>query len=107
MRKFITIAIIALTAALGTGAADAQVRIKAFGNPAIMKPKIPRVRPVKPKMLLMPPSQALRGAMKLVPNAKALKVARNGQNYIVSLKSGGTIKRVTVNSATGAATVLP
>ena len=107
MRKFITIAIIALTAALGVGAADAQVRIKAFANPSVMKLKIPRVNPVRPKILLMLPSQALKRAMRLVPNAKPLKVTPAGQNYIVSLKSGGTIKRVTVNSATGAATVLP
>ena len=106
MRKFITIAIIALTAALGAGAADAQVRIKAYGNPGVARLKIPRVM-VQPKIVNLPPSAAIRAAMRMMPGAKALGVKIRGQTYIVRLKSGGTIAQIGVNSVTGAASRLP
>ena len=106
MRKFITIAIIALTAAFGAGAADAQVRIKVFANPGVARPKIPRVM-VMPKIVKLPPSVAIRTAMKFMPGAKALGVKLRGQTYIVRLKSGGTIAQIGVNSVTGAASRLP
>lgn len=109
MRKFLIIAVIALTAAFGAGAADAQVRIKVFVNPGVSAPKAPRLRvnPVRPKLLIIPPSRAMRIAMRSFPNAKPLKVQQTGKNYVVSLKSGGTIKRVTVDAVTGAVTSGP
>ena len=106
MRKYLTIAVIALTAAFGAVSADAQVRMRPVMNPGVAM-KGPRVNPVRPKLLILPPSAALKRAMRLVPNSKPLKVVQSGQNYVVSLKSGGTITRVTVNAATGAITSGP
>jgi len=106
MRKYLTIAVIALTAAFGAVSADAQVRMRPVVKPGVMM-KAPRVNPVKPKLLILPPSAALKRAVQMVPNAKPIKIVQKGQNYVVSLKSGGTIKRVTVNAATGAITSGP
>ncbi len=112
MRKFLAIAVIALTAAFGAGTADAQVRIKIMTNPGIgaikqRGPRIPRVNPVRPKILLIPPSRAVKLAQRAFPNTKPLKVTPSGKNYIVSLKSGGTIRRVMVDAVTGAVTSGP
>ncbi|WP_373503885.1 hypothetical protein [Aestuariivirga sp.] len=112
MRKFLTIAVVALTAALGAGLADAQVRVKPM-NPNVMVPKaqkaprVQQVKPVKPNVVLLPPSAALKRAMGTVPNAKPLGVKLRGQTYVVRLKQGGTIKQLSVNSVTGAVTPLP
>lgn len=104
MRKLLTIAVVALSAALGAvGTVDAQVRIKpnvgqTIKNPAI---KMPRVQPVKPRLNVLPPSAAVMRAMSVVPQAKALGVKLRNQTYIVRLKSGGTIRQVGVDSVTG------
>jgi hypothetical protein len=111
MRKFLTVAVIALTAALGSGAADAQVRIRAVINPGVMMQKGPRVHPrinpVRPKLLILPPSAAIGRAVNMMPGSKAIGVKLRGQTYVVRLKSGGTIARVGVDSVTGAASLLP
>ena len=109
MRKFLIIAVIALTAAFGAGAADAQVRFKVLVNPGVMAPKAPRVRinPVRPKMVVILPSRALTIASRMMPGAKAIGVQLRGQTYIVRLKSRGTVAKIGVNSVTGAASPLP
>lgn len=107
MRKFITILVVALTTAFGAVGAEAQVRIKPVINPNIMVPKAPRVKPVQPKILIMPPSVAIKQALKVNPGAKALSVKPAGQSYIVKLKQGATIKQLSVNSVTGAVSPLP
>ena len=104
MRKFLTMFIVALTAALGVEMADAQVRVRPYANPGIMVPKPPRamrVRPVRPRLMVLPPSKAVRIAMRAVPNAKPLNVKLRGDTYVVRLKSGGTITQVGVDSVTG------
>jgi hypothetical protein len=111
MRKFLAIAVIALTAAFGGASADAQVRIKVFAYPGIgavkqRGPKIPRVNPVKPKIVVLPPSAALRRALAIMPNAKPLGVTLRGQTYIVRLKTRGTVAKIGVNAVTGAASPL-
>ena len=111
MRKFITILVVALTTAFGAVGAEAQVRIKPAINPNIMVPKAPRVKPVQPKIqpkiIIIPPSAAIRQALKQAPGGKALSVKLVGQTYIVKVKQGGTIKQLSVNSAPGAASPLP
>lgn len=108
MRKLLTIAVIALTAAFGAVGADAQVRTKPVYSPnVIVRPKAPRVKPVVPRTVLIPPSVALKHAMRLAPGAKPLGVKLRNQTYIVRFKSGNRIKQVGVNSVTGAASPLP
>ena len=112
MRKFLAIAVIALTAAFGAGAADAQVRIKVFTNPGIgaprlRGPKIPRINPVKPRIVMLAPSAAIRRALAIMPGAKPIGVRVQGQTYIVRLKSRGTVARIGVNMVTGVASPLP
>lgn len=107
MRKFLIVAIVALFAVLGVETADAQVRVRPFAKPGIMVPKPPRamrVRPVRPRLMILPPSKAVRAAMRAVPNAKPLGVKLRGDTYVVRLKSGGTITQVGVDSVTGAVT---
>ena len=110
MKKFIAI-LVALTAVLGSGLSEAQVRIKPMMNPNVMVPralKTPRVQPaIPPKFLLLPPSIALKRAMAMNPGAKPLGVKLRGQTYIVRLKQGGTITQLGVNPVTGAASPLP
>ncbi len=115
MRKFLAIAVIALTAAFGAGfgadSADAQVRIKIMTNPGmgapkLRGPKIPRVTPVKPKFNFLPPSAAINRALKIMPNAKPIGVRLQGQTYIVRLKTRGTVAKIGVNAVTGVASPL-
>lgn len=108
MRKLLTIAVVALMASLGAGLADAQVRVKPGVNPNVMvAPRAQRVKPVVPKNVIIPPSAALRRAMSAAPGAKPLGVKLRNQTYIVRLKSGNTIKQLSVNSVTGAVSPLP
>ena len=110
MKKFITIIIVALTAVLGTGLSEAQVRIKPVMNPNVMVPKalkIPRVQPFVPRIILLPPSVALKRALAMNPGAKPLGVKLRGQTYIVRLKLDGTITQLGVNPVTGAVSPLP
>ena len=112
MRKFLIIAVIALTAAFGAGAADAQVRIKMFVNPGIGAPKVPRgpkmprINPIKPKIVMLAPSAAITRALRIMPNAKPIGVRLQGQTYIVRLKSRGTVAKIGVNAVTGVASPL-
>lgn len=110
MRKFVTIAVVSLLAAFGAELADAQVRIKPLLNPNVMVPRMqkgPRIQPVNPNILLLPPSAALKRAMSTNPGAKALGVKLRGETYVVRLKQGGTITQLGVNSVTGAVAPLP
>jgi hypothetical protein len=114
MRKLVSILLVAAMAIAGTSAAGAQVRIQApVGKPYVMvpraqkAPRVPRVTPVVPKLVIIKPSQALSAAMRAVPNAKPLGVRLKNQTYIVRLKQGGTITQLGVNSVTGAVTRLP
>jgi hypothetical protein len=107
MRKLLTIAVVALSAALGAaGSGDAQVRIKPYAGQTLKAPpiKTPRVQPVKPRLNVLPPSAAVMRALRAVPQAKPLGVKLRNQTYIVRLKSGGTITQVGVDSVTGAVT---
>jgi hypothetical protein len=110
MKKLLTIAAVALTVALMPGVSDAQVRVKPGVNPYVMVPKAPRanrVKPVTPRVVVLPPSAALKRAMRVAPNAKPLGVKLRGDTYVVRLKQGGTITQLGVNSVTGAVTPLP
>jgi hypothetical protein len=111
MRKFFTIAAMALAVMCGAGTAEAQVRFKPVLDPQVMVPrtlKAPRLqRPVKPNMILLPPSAALARALAANPGAKPLGVKLRGQTYVVRLKQGGTITQLGVNPMTGAVTPLP
>jgi hypothetical protein len=111
MRKLLAIAVIALTAAFGAGVSEAQVRVKPIVKPNVMvmpkTPKAARVKPVAPKVKVIPPSVAVRQALGLAPGAKPLGVKLRNETYIVRLKSGNTIKQVGVNSVTGAVSAIP
>ena len=72
-----------------------------------IRPRVQKVRPVNPKLILIPPSVALKSAMVTVPNAKPLGVKLKGPLYIVKLKQGGTITQLGVHSVTGAVIRLP
>jgi hypothetical protein len=112
MRKIIAILLAVFTVAAASEAAVAQVRIQ-VPAPNVMVPKIqkppnqPRVQPVVPKVVVIPPSVALQNVMKMNPGSQALGVKLRNQTYIVRLKQGGTIKQLGVNSVTGAVTPLP
>lgn len=106
MRKFFITAIIALITALAVTGADAQVRMRPVLKPGVMM-KVPRVNPVKPKIVVIPPSGAIGRALRIMPGSKAIGVRLKGQTYIVRLKSGGTIAQIGVNSVTGATSPLP
>ena len=109
MKKFFAIAIIALTAILGSGLSEAQVRINPV-NPNVILPRVlkgPRIQPVVPRINMLPPSAALKRAMAMNPGAKPLGVKLRGQTYIVRLKQGGTITQLGVNPVTGAVSPLP
>jgi hypothetical protein len=122
MRKFLTIALVALSTAFGAGMAEAQVRPRPYLVPGVSGQKLqlaprartaprvqgaPRVKQVRPKVNMLPPSAALKRALGVTPNAKALGVTLDGPLYIVKLRQGGTITKLGVNSVTGAVTRLP
>lgn len=98
MRKRLAMAIIGLAALIGAGAASAQVKIQVY-TPN-MAPKAVRNAP-KPVMQVVPPSVAMRQALAIKPNAKALGVKLKGPLYIVKLKDGNKITQVRVNARTG------
>lgn len=101
MRKFIAITLVALTTAFAAQTAIGQVRAPTYAPTA----KAPRVQP---KIPLIPPSAALRAAMRAIPNAKPLGAPRvRGGMYVVKLKQGGRIIKLNVNAATGAVARLP
>lgn len=103
MRKFLAVIVVTLFAAAGMVPADAQVRIKPYGNQGqVFKGNRQRGQQVKPRMLLLPPSAALKRALRAMPNAKPLGVKLRGDTYVVRLKSGGTIIQLGVDSVTGA-----
>lgn len=107
MRKIFAILLAGFTAAAAVDAAAAQVRIQA---PNVMVPKAPsqpRIQPVVPKVVVIPPSVVLQNVMKMNPGAQALGVKLRNQTYVVRLKQGGTIKQLGVDSVTGAVTPLP
>ena len=112
MRKFLGIALVALLATFGAGEVSAQVRVKP-NAPIVLTPRlkaVPRVqkvRPVNPKLAIIPPSVALKRAVGTIPNPKALGVNLKGPVYIVKLKQGGTISQVGVHSVTGAVIRIP
>ena len=122
MRKFRAIAAIVLAAALGAGAAEAQVRINPIINPQIILiprvPRLPRVQPQVPhiqqpnvpnvpNLVVIPPSNAIQRALGTAPGAKLLGVKMRNQIYVGRLKQGGTITQLGVDSVTGAVTPLP
>ena len=118
MQKFLAIALVVLTAVAGIGAASAQVRVQGYQTQGPAQrllprgqgqaPRLqPRVKQVRPNLILIPPSAAVRSALGAVPNAKPLGVRTRGPLYIVKLKQGGTIVQVGVNRTTGAVTRLP
>ncbi len=112
MRKIIIILLAVFTAAAAAGTAGAQVRVQA-PTPYVMVPKVqkvprqPKIQPVIPKKVVIPPSIALKNAMKINPGAKPLGVKLKNQTYIVRLKQGGKITQLGVNSVTGAISPLP
>lgn len=114
MRKIITILLAVFAATAAANAAGAQVRIQAPAmNPYVMVPKVqkvprqPRIQPVIPKKVVIPPSIALKNAMKMNPGSQALGVKLKNQTYIVRLKQGNKVTQLGVNSVTGAVTRLP
>jgi uncharacterized membrane protein YkoI len=97
MTKYTNLAAFMLAAALVVGPAAAQVRIQ----PYVAGPK----PAVVPKTILIKPSQALRIAMKAVPNAKALNVELRGNVYRVRLKDAKQVRLLLIDAAKGG--VLP
>ena len=103
MRKFLTIVFIVLSAALGAGEAVAQTRIPTYSAQRVT----PRVKAVRPKQIILPPSAAIKRAMRAVPKAQAIGVRVKGSLYIVKAKQGGKIIQIGVNRQTGAVSRLP
>jgi len=101
MQKFLAIALVMLSVAVGVDAASAQVRVQGYNGqgPARLQP---RLRQVQPKIVVIPPSQAVQIAAGALRNAKPLGVRLQGRRYIVKLKQGGTIVQMGVNARTGA-----
>lgn len=112
MRKIITVLLAVFTVTAAADAAAAQVRVQA-PTPYVMVPRAqkvprqPRINPVLPKKVVIPPSIALKNAMKMNPGSQALGVKLKNQTYIVRLKQGGKITQLGVSSVTGAVTPLP
>jgi hypothetical protein len=99
MKRFVAIALVALTAAFAAGSADAQVRLKV--------PTAPTINRITPKIVIIPPSVAVKNVIRLVPGAKPLSVRPKGNMIIVKVKKGGNIIQFNVNAATGAISQLP
>jgi hypothetical protein len=93
MTKLFNIAAIVLAASLLAGPAVAQVRIQ----PYVAAPK----PAVVPKIILIKPSQALRIAMKAMPNAKALGVQLQGNVYRVRMKDAKQVRLLLIDATKG------
>ncbi len=93
MTKLFNIAAIVLAASLLAGPAVAQVRIQ----PYVAAPKPVFV----PKIILIKPSQALRIAMKAMPNAKALGVQLQGNVYRVRMKDAKQVRLLLIDATKG------
>lgn len=112
MNRFLAIALVALMTAFAVGTAESQVRVPNYAS-GVGAPKVtPKAAPrqgvkVAPNVPRLPPSVALKRAMRQVPGAQALSVRPNGNVYVVKLKKGGNIIQLNVNSATGAISRLP
>lgn len=91
MTKFLKLTAAAVLASLLAGSAMAQVRI----NPYTGAPK------VVPKILLIKPSQALRIAMKAVPNGKALNLVKQGNFYRVRMKEANQVRILVIDGTSG------
>lgn len=95
MRKVFSIVLVAVMAMFYADMAAAQgVRAPAYNRV--------KVRPNQPKLIIIPPSAAIKRAMRMNPGAKALGVRKKGSIYIVKLKQGGRIIQQNVNAASGA-----
>lgn len=96
MNKVFKFATTLLVASLLAGSALAQVKVQPnIGAPKVMVP---------PKIILIKPSQALRIAMKSVPNGKALKVSlQNGARpvYKVQVKSQNQVRLLLIDATNG------
>lgn len=68
-------------------------------------PRQPRMnRQPQVPIQVIPPSQALSIASRMVPNAKPVGVKLlNNNNYVVTLRQNNVVTRVIVNAQTGAA----
>jgi hypothetical protein len=93
MIRMFNIAAIVLAASLLAGTATAQVRIQPYVNTP--KPA------VVPKIILIKPSQALRIAMKAMPNAKALGVQLQGNVYRVRMKDAKQVRLLLIDATKG------
>lgn len=91
MTKFLKLTSVALLASLLAGTAMAQVRIQPYtGAPKVV-----------PKILLIKPSQALRIAMKAVPNGKALNLVKDGNFYRVRVKDANKVRILVIDGTNG------
>ena len=99
MKKFCTIALVAVATVFAANSADAQVRVRGYNG---AKP----VR-VAPNVKILPPSIILKRAVGQVPGAKGLSVRLSGNMYVVKVKQGGKIIQLRVNPTTGAVSGAP
>ncbi|MFN4141518.1 PepSY domain-containing protein [Aestuariivirga sp.] len=90
MRKALTIATAILAAALSALPAAAQNSGGGQGYESQQGAE------------LLPPSAAVKQAMRAVPGAKPLGVKLRGNVYVVRLKQDGTITQIGVDAVTGA-----
>lgn len=82
----------AAVVALLLTAAPASAQVEGYEDGQQFEEQAPRV---------IKPSQALRIAMQVTPQAKPLGVQLRGSLYIVKLKQGNRVVRVRVDAATG------
>lgn len=58
--------------------------------------------PASAQQAQVPPSEAVKLALRAVPGAEALGVKLKGDHYVVRLKQGGSVILVQVDATTGA-----
>jgi uncharacterized membrane protein YkoI len=93
MRRIKFIAAVLAAAMLAAAPVSAQVKLRNYRNPNLVKP---------PVVLMIKPSQALRIALGAAPRAKPLGVQLRGPLYIVKLKQGNRIVQMRIDAASGA-----
>jgi hypothetical protein len=101
MRLAKIMAALALSLSLWVAPASAgqvpKLQLMAQQQPKIqMQQQRPRQQQVKPRVLLIPPSQAAQIAISQNPGATLLNIKPRGNNYIATMRQGNRVFRVPI-----------
>ncbi len=95
--------VIAMTMAVGPVTAQVRVQVQPKFQYQTLQPRQqklqrqPRVQQqVKPRILMIPPSQAAQIAISQNPGAKLLSIKPKGNNYIATMRQGNQVFRVPI-----------